>query len=121
MSDPATPPPVAAAPKEDTTVAIIGYLTGIGLLVATILHGQKPTSFAAFHLRQMLGLMTTLGLCGVVLAIPLLGLFVYGALCLVAVVFWFIAFMGAINGEKKLLPVVGAAYQDLFKGAFVNG
>lgn len=124
MSD--TPPPAPVIPvtpsgTEDKTVAIVGYLTGLGLLIATILHGKNPTAFSAFHLRQMLGLMSTVGVAGFVMIIPVLGWFVYGAVILAALVFWIMAFVGALNGEKKLLPVVGPIYQDLFKGAFING
>ncbi len=121
MSDPVTPPPVVAASIDDKTVAVVGYLTGIGLLIATILHGKQPTSFAAFHLRQMLGLSVTAGLFSVVLVIPLLGWILYAILGLAIIAFWFIAFLAAINGERKSVPVVGDFYQELFKGAFING
>jgi len=121
MSDNPTPAPVTpVAASEDKTVAIIGYLTGLGLLIATILHGKNPTAFGAFHLRQMLGLMATVGAAGIVAIIPVLGWIAWGIIALGAFVFWIMAFISAINGEKKPLPIVGAIYQDLFKGAFVN-
>ena len=50
-----TPPP-AAPVKEDSTVAILSYITIIGFIVAIILHGNKKTSLGSFHLRQALGL-----------------------------------------------------------------
>ncbi len=100
------------------TVGIIAYLWLIGWVIALIMHNDKKTELGAFHVRQALGLMIlwiivsiinfVLGIAG----IPFVGyIFSLGLLVL-----WILAFIGAIQGEKKLLPVLGAQFQDWFKG-----
>ncbi len=100
------------------TVGIISYLWLIGWVIALIMHNDKKTELGAFHVRQALGLMIlwiivsiinfVLGIAG----IPFVGyIFSLGLLVL-----WILAFIGAIQGEKKLLPVLGAQFQDWFKG-----
>ena len=60
-----TPPPAAPA-KEDTTVAILTYITIIGFVIAIVMHSSKKTALGAFHLRQGLGLFIT----GLVIWLP---------------------------------------------------
>ena len=65
---PESPAPAASAvpAKEDTTVALLSYITIIGFIIAIVLHSSKKTALGAFHLRQVLGLFVTgaaFGLC----------------------------------------------------------
>ncbi len=122
---PETPAPVAPA-KEDTTVALLAYITLIGFIIAIVMHSSKKTALGAFHLRQVLGLFVT-GLviwipCLIISMIPVVNLlmFLLGPVVFIGmVVLWFIGFIGAINGQQKLMPVVGEYYQKWFAGAFV--
>ena len=107
-ADPAAPPPMAAA--EDKTVAILGYITLIGFIVAIVLNSNKKTKLGAFHLRQMLGFFVT----GILCIIPLLGLLI--ALCIF--VLWIMGLISAIKGEMKPVPLLGAYYQKWFGTAF---
>ena len=76
------------------------------------MHSSNKSELGAFYLRQMLGLV----------ALSILNNFIYGAsaaaggiIGVLLLVLWVISFIGAINGEKKLLPVVGQYFQDWFK------
>ena len=97
------------------TVAIISYLTIIGWVIAYIMHNNNKTELGAFHLRQMLGLIL-LGIIVSVLArvigIPIL----IWVLQVVLLVLWILGFVGAVQGEKKLIPGIGAQFQEWFKG-----
>ena len=97
------------------TVAIISYLTIIGWVIAYIMHNNNKTELGAFHLRQMLGLIL-LGIIVSVLArvigIPIL----IWVLQVVLLVLWILGFVGAVQGEKKLTPGIGAQFQEWFKG-----
>ena len=42
--------------KEGKTIAIISYITWIGLLIAFFMHNEKRNAFAAFHIRQSIGI-----------------------------------------------------------------
>jgi uncharacterized membrane protein len=102
--------PPAASVAEDKTVAIVSYLTLIGLIVAIVLNSNKKTKLGAFHLRQSLGLMLTL----LVTIIPILG----WILALAIFVFWIMGLISATKGEMKPVPMLGSMYQKWFGTAF---
>ena len=43
MSNPSDTPPPAPSAKEDTTVALLAYITIIGFIIAIVMHGNKKT------------------------------------------------------------------------------
>ena len=121
-----TPPPAAAtSTKEDTTVAILTYITIIGFVIAIVMHSSKKTALGAFHLRQGLGLFIT-GLviwlpCMILSMIPVVNVLMILVWPLVGIglfVLWIMGLIAAINGQQKPLPVVGEHYQKWFAGAF---
>lgn len=114
-----TPPPAPASQKEDTTVALLAYLTIIGFIIAIIMHGNKKTALGAFHLRQALGLFITGFAGGIVLAIiPVIGWALLPFFYLTIVIFAILGIVAAVGGKQKPLPVLGAKYAEWFSGAF---
>lgn len=98
--------------EDGKTIAIISYLTWIGLLIAFIMNNEKKNDFAKFHIRQSL-LLTLTGIVGMfVFWLPLVG----WALALGLLILWIMGLISAINGEKKELPVIGKYAQEWFKG-----
>lgn len=109
------------------TVAIVSYLTIIGWLVALLaMHNDKKTELGSYHLRQTL-LLYLIGIgfyiiWGAIIATS----FISGGFWLVATigwlvrvalfVLWLIGFIGAINGEKKPIPLIGEKAQTMFSG-----
>jgi uncharacterized membrane protein len=130
---PETPSP-AAETKEDTTVALLSYLTpilfGVGIVIAIVMHSNKKTKLGAFHLRQSLGLLLTciaLWIPGMILSfllafVPFLIFIItpiWFCVGLAVFVLWVMGLLAAINGQQKPLPVVGEYYQKWFANAFV--
>jgi hypothetical protein len=139
MTDTAVPPPAPApAPQgEDTTVAILAYVTpllcGIGIVIAILMHNSKKTKLGAYHLRQSLGMLVAsialwvaFMIVGFVFGhIPFLAMiagillmllqFALGIGCLVLLV---MGVMAASNRELKPLPVVGVYFEKWFGTAF---
>ena len=123
-----TTPETSATPaaKEDTTVALLAYITIIGFIIAIVMHSSKKTALGAFHLRQCLGLFIT-GLvvwipCVILSMIPFVNflmILVWPLLGLSLVVLWIMGLISAINGQQKPMPVIGEHYQKWFAGAFV--
>ena len=120
-----TTPETPAPAKEDTTVALLAYLTIIGFVVAIVLHSSKKTALGAFHLRQTLGLFISALViwipCLIISMIPVVNLVmvILGPAVMVGLfVLWIMGFIAAINGQQKLMPVVGAHYQKWFANAF---
>lgn len=103
-----------SAAKEGKTTAIISYLTIIGTIIALVLNANKKNEFASFHIRQTVGFnllsMVIVWLIGS-LSASLLGKLV----SLTLFVLWIIGLIGAIRGERKEMPVIGAYFQDWFR------
>ena len=94
--------------SDGKNVAIIAHITLIGWIIALIMNSNNKNEFASFYIRQMLGLMIVAFLLSFV---PMLGWF----LNLGMIVLWIISLMGAFEGQKKLVPIVGEYFQDWFK------
>ena len=98
--------------EKGKTRAIIAHITLIGWIIAVIMNNNDKDEFASFYIRQMLGVVVlSIAISAVGSLIPLLGMF----LPLVAVVLWVFSLVGAIQGEKKPLPVIGDTFQDWFR------
>lgn len=94
---------------DGKTKAIVAHITWIGWLIALIVNSNQKDEIASFYIRQLLGIY----LFGVVISfVPLVNIVGW----IVAVIFWILSLIGAINGEMKETPVVGKYFQDWFKG-----
>ncbi len=102
--------------EEGKTIAIIAYITIIGLLIAFIMNNDKKNTFAAYHIRQSLGLAATALALSVINVIPFLGWLISFAGSIFLIVLWVIALMGALNGQEKPVPILGEKFQEWFKG-----
>jgi len=105
--------------EEGKTRAIIAHMTLIGWIIAVVMNNEKKDDFASFYIRQMLGLVI-LGIAtsiaaSILLIIPFIGLLLGPALYVGILILWVLSLIGAANGEKKELPVVGSMFQDWFK------
>ena len=121
-----TTPETPAPAKEDTTIALLAYITpiafGVGIVIAIIMHNSKKTALGAYHLRQSLGLLVTAIVLMVPYALPIVNVvwfFISPFISIALLVLWIMGLIAAVNGQLKPLPVVGEYYQKWFAGAFV--
>ncbi|MAT89409.1 MAG: hypothetical protein CMC35_01850 [Flavobacteriaceae bacterium] len=105
--------------EEGKTIAIISYITLIGLIIAFVMNNEKKNDFAAYHIRQSLGLVllylavwVLFFVLAFLINIPFLSTVLYLGL----LVLWILGLLAAIQGEKKPVPIVGAQFQQWFKG-----
>lgn len=96
---------------DQKTAGIVSYLWWIGLLIV-ILTNKERNEYVSFHMRQSLGLILCSLIAGVISGASTMAGYAMGA---VIMVFWIIAFIGALNEEKKLIPVLGDKFQEWFK------
>lgn len=101
--------------EEGKTMAIISYITWIGTLIAFIMNNDKKNPFAAFHIRQMIGL-SIFSIVNSWLIARYVNSYVAGAIGIVLLVLWVMGFVGALKGEEKKIPLFGDMFQDWFKG-----
>ncbi len=100
--------------NDGKTYAIISHLWLIGLIIALILNNSKKNSFASFYIRQMIG-VNILIILNKYLVYDMIGSFVGWIVGVIILLLIFISIMGAISGEKKVIPIVGEHFQDWFK------
>ncbi|WP_310992401.1 DUF4870 domain-containing protein [Aequorivita marina] len=102
--------------EEGKTTAIIAYITIFGLLIAFIMNNDKKNTFAAYHIRQCIGL-GAVGLASYIIGkIPYVGWIASLLIGLLLIVLWVIGLIGALNGQEKPVPVLGEQFQEWFKG-----
>lgn len=117
--------------KEGKKTAILAYFTFVGTLIAWSINsdtteGRKKNPFASFHIRQCIGLNVVFIVLGVLISGvngSLIDAEMGGSIMMVTIPFWvfFIVlwgfgFMGALNGQLAIIPLLGKYFQKWFKG-----
>ena len=100
---------------QDKTIAIVAYLTVIGLVVALVLNNEKKDLFAKYHIRQSLGLVLTSIALSLINVIPILGWIVSMVGAFVLLYMWVMGLLNAINGREKPVPILGENYEEWLK------
>lgn len=101
--------------EQDNTIAIISYLTLIGLVIAFVMNNEKKQPFARYHIRQSLGLNITGFVLGFVNVIPILGWIVSIIGMFILLYMNIIGIINAVNRKEKPLPILGKQYEEWFK------
>lgn len=101
--------------EKGKNTAIISYFTIIGSVVAIFMNqDESKNEFASFHIRQALGIFLTFFLLGY----PI-GYFdswmITSSFWVFIFILWIYGFLGVLSGEKRMVPLVGAFYQKIFK------
>ncbi|RYF20914.1 MAG: hypothetical protein EOO42_11555 [Flavobacteriales bacterium] len=107
------------------TASIISYFTIIGWLIAYFaMHKDNRTELGSYQLRQTLllnivvivlgwGVGFILGILIVTTGISSL-VFISYLVQLVIFIVWLVGLIGAINGQKKPIPIIGEKAQTMF-------
>jgi uncharacterized membrane protein len=100
--------------NKGKNIATVSYLTLIGTVIAILMNNDTKSEFASFHIRQALGIFLTFFLLGY-----FIGYFdswmITSAFWVFIFALWIYGFIGALNGEKKEMPIVGKFFQNIFK------
>lgn len=101
--------------SEGKTMAIIAYITIIGLIIAFVMNNDKKNEFARYHIRQSLGLALTGLALGAIGMIPILGWIINILGFFVMLYMWIMGLMNAVNEKRKPVPLLGDKYEEWFK------
>lgn len=101
--------------SADNKIAIIAYLTIIGLIVAFVMNSDKKDPFASYHIRQMIGLTLTGIALSFIASIPILGWLIYLIGVFVLIYMWIMGFVNALNQKQEPVPILGDKYAEWFK------
>ena len=100
--------------EQGKQAAIVSYLTFIGTVIAIFMNNENKNNFASFHIRQSLGIFVSWFALGYFVSyFDNWG--VSSGFYLFIFILWIYGFIGAIQGEQKIVPIVGEFYQKLFK------
>ncbi|WP_400075262.1 DUF4870 domain-containing protein [Winogradskyella sp. R77965] len=101
--------------SEGKTIAIIAYITIIGLIIAFVMNSEKKNPFANYHIRQSLGLGLTSFALMLINIIPILGWIISFVGFLIILYMWVMGLINALNGKEQPLPILGKKYEEWFK------
>ena len=105
----------ASVKEEGKTIAIISYLWILGLIIAFVMNNEKKNEYAAYHIKQSLGLSLTWLVLSFINAIPILGWLVFIVASFVLLYMWIMGFVNAMNLKEKPVPLLGEKYLEWFK------
>lgn len=101
--------------SEGKNIAIIAYITIIGLIAAFVMNNEKKNAFASYHIRQSLGLALTALALSMIGIIPILGWLISFFGFFFILVLWIISLLNAVNSKEKPVPVLGKKFEEWFK------
>jgi uncharacterized membrane protein len=101
---------------EGRSIAIIAYLTLIGLIIAFVWNAEKKNKFAHFHILQSTGIMGAGLAIGFISWVPFIGWVIAVAGSLILLVLWISGLMNAANGKEKPVPVLGEYFRRWLAG-----
>jgi len=96
-------------------IALISYLTLIGLLIAFVMNNDKKYEFAKFHIRQSLGVFLTAIVFSFINIIPFLGWILWFFGIFVLLFMWIKGLIAAVNGREETIPFLGKYYNEWLK------
>lgn len=97
------------------TTAIIAYMTLVGTVIAIFMNQEENKSeFASFHIRQALGLFLSFFLLGYLVGYADSWM-VSSAFYLFYFILWIYGFLGAMQNQKRTIPLIGDFFQNFFK------
>jgi len=100
--------------RQGKSNAIVAYITIIGWVIAIFMNNEHKNTFAAFHIRQALGIHITYFLL-LALVSGFDSWVITFAFWLFVFVLWIYGFSGALQGRKTIVPLVGEYFQKWFK------
>jgi len=101
--------------EEAKKIAVISYITIIGLVIAYVMNNEKNLDFAKYHIRQSVGLCATGLALSVIGMIPFLGWIINIVGIFVLLYMWIMGLMNAINAKEKPVPFLGKKFEEWFK------
>lgn len=105
----------ATVASEGKNIAVISYITIIGLIIAYVMNNDKKDALAAYHIKQSLGLAATGLALGIVGMIPILGWIINILGIIVLLYMWVMGLMNAINEKESPVPFLGEKYKEWLK------
>lgn len=99
---------------EGKSIAITSYILMIGVLIALSMNSENKNQFAAFHIRQGLGLTFTFIILGVSIS-SFESIYIAAPMWIFISILTIYGIFTAARGETTPLPLLGNLFQKWFK------
>lgn len=99
--------------RDGRAAATVAYLTIVGTIIAYFMNNDSKNPFAGFHIRQALGVHITFYMLGLMISwfdswFISIGFYIF------ILVLWGYGIIGALQGEKNEVPLLGNHFQNWF-------
>ncbi|MEE9363504.1 MAG: hypothetical protein V3U92_12980 [Cellulophaga sp.] len=101
--------------EDGKTIAIIAYLTIIGLVIAFVMNKDKKNEFAIYHIQQSIGLAILAIALSIIGIVPILGWLISFLGFFLLLYLWVSGLVNAVNSKEKPLPILGKKFEEWFK------
>ncbi len=99
--------------EKGKTTAIIAYMTIVGSLIAISMNAEPKNGFARFHTRQAFGIHLIFHALAILVTSAFSKYAWYG-IYIFYFVLWIYGFLGCLNNQYRLVPVLGPYFQRWF-------
>lgn len=98
--------------QQEKTIALISYITFIGLIIAYFMNKDVRSAYATYHIKTMFGLVILLFISVVTQAN--IHLLAGEVILLISFILWAIALFHAMQGKKVVFPYFSEKFQEWF-------
>lgn len=106
------------AVNSNSQMAVVAYITIIGLIIAIVDNQNKKDEMVAFHIRQSAGIAGCAIALAVISIIPILGWIIWFVGIFVLLYMWIMGLVNAAKPEKKPVPFLGDKFEEWLKNTF---
>jgi uncharacterized membrane protein len=96
------------------STAIISYILIVGVLIAMSMNAEPKNPFAAFHIRQSLGLSILFVSLGLIIS-NFDNIMISSSMWIFVSILWTYGVFTAIKGEMRPIPLLGSFFQKWLK------
>ena len=96
--------------EKGKTAAITSYILLVGALIALSMNAEDKNPFAAFHIRQSLGLSLLFISLGLLVS-PFDNWMITAPMYLFVAILWTYGLVTAVRGETVPVPILGKFFQ----------
>lgn len=87
---------------------LAAFLSIIGFLLALVI--KRDDKYVMFYAKQSLVIFVIGAIAGIIgnaiKFIPIIGTIIYGALCILIFIIWFLSWIYAVSGKEKTIPII---------------
>ena len=118
MESKAKPKVNESTTNSNSQMAVVAYITIIGLIIAIVDNQNKKDEMVAYHIRQSAGIAGCAIALFVISFIPILGWIIWLVGIFALLFMWIMGLVNAAKPIKKPVPILGDKFEVWLKETF---